>query len=707
MTATFTEPPVPVADQEPQVSVRKGATALAAREVQYQDKENDFGSFSFSMLNTDSNTATIDIGDTITFELDNVVDFIGKVEELEIVAVGEGEEAQQVTTFSGRSLLAEWDWGIVRPAETFRTWPSGTPLEGLELGSYPFDDTRYWNWATPELNRTSWTSAIEMWAASQYPPLEGPFGFDGAPEACPFPDGMWICPRAIDGDGSHPVGVWYATDTFTVASSVYDIDVWLACPSDDSIEGWLDGKPIVVSDHNEESAAKITRARIGVTAGTHRIVIKVTHLFGGTGDITGAWCAVFKHKATDLRGDGAGYLVAPLTSTDSSWKCLDFGEDTPGYTAGAVVLDAFGAIQDRGVKNTADWTYGFDASVDTTEDAWGAPVEVSSPNGKKGTELLQMMAETWFDFAYDPLTNNGRHLNLWKKGNRSSSSGVTLTPGVNCLALRHHATDDVVNDLITRWRDGTARVADSDSVTAYDRREGYLSVPEIGDGVAAFYAELSALAYLKDPTESAEMEFLYSAVGAAPHVGQTVSYTNRHGDVVTGPVKARTVNGDEDGQARITVEIGAARDDLQARADRYNRSVAHGTLDGRSETAVPVNASIISSQQMSPASLSVSGGGGTAIVGDRGSTQRPSEPFLAVKLEADWDEAGTSGATVVRVEKDGTTIGSVSVASGQRHGMTVLDPPVIFVRSNECNFETTLAGGHVGGSVRVVGVPLR
>lgn len=703
MTAIYFPPPDPVTPDLPQLTAWfDGDRLTGARQVTFRDEHNAFGSWSMSLLNTDADVGSLDFGDIVNIELDGVLEFVGKVEEIRQVTVGAGEEAEQATSFSGRSILAEWDWATVRPSQTFRTWGLG-PLAGLELGAYPFNDTRYWNWASPGVSRTSWTAAVQLWKADQFPPLASPSGFDGAPEA--WPDAAWwIAPRAIVSN-AHPIGVWYAYKTITVDANTYDIDIFAACAPDDSMEVWLDGQPVIVSDHNEESGTKTCRARVGVSPGTKTLVAKITHLYAGSGDVTGFICSVYKHKATDLRGDGAGYLVSPLTTTSTSWKCSDYPSTQPGYTPGGVIEEAFHEARSRGVAGVFKWSIGFNDTGDSVAQAWADPVEISSPIGKSLSELMRAVGETYFYFRYDPTTNDGRHLDIFKYPVGFASSGVTFTPGVNCLALSGHGTDDISNDLITRWRDGTSRTHDDTSITAYGIREAYLSAPDIADGTVAF-AALSALAYLAVPTESVELEFLPAF--ANPKIDETVAYTDRHGAVVTGTIVARTVAAyDDDGNARITIEVGSSRDDLESRADRYNRTAAHGTLDGRSESAVPSNASIISSQQISPVVISLNTGGGTTIVGDRASTQRPSEAMVVCRIEADCDIAGTSGSTTVRVEKDGASIGTVTIASGATTGHTTLGTPVLFKRSNYANLETTAAGGHVGISVTLAGIPVR
>lgn len=701
MPSTLTPRPTPQPPATPQVAVYLGATRIDAIGAQYQDKDRDLGSFSFELLNTDTVTATIDFGDVVTFELDGATDFVGIVTDINPATVAEGEEASQRTTFSGTSIIGEWRHAIIRPATSFRVWPPGTPLDGLELGSYPFSDTRYFNWAEPSIDRTSWPAATALWQVSQFPPMPAPNGFDGAPEAWPHAGSWWVAPRAISG-GAHPVGDWYWTETFTTDSTVYDVDVWAACAPDDSFELFLDGQPVIVSDRNEERETKPTRARVGVSAGTHRLVAKITHGYASSGDVTGFVCAVFKHKATNLRGP-AGYLAAPLCYTSSANEVLDYPSTRPGLTIGATIRRAVLEAQARGVNAT--WALGFTATTDSSGAAWGDPIDVVIPVGKSVWELLVQLAESYIDFSIDVDSNGGRQLNVWKKGNRAASSGVSLMPGA-VQSLTHHGTDDVSNDLVSRWDGGHARFEDDDSVTASGRREAFLSIPEVTDGRSAFYASMSTLAYLAVATESVEVEHRYA--GDRYRVGETVETKDRFGATVDLEVKAVTVAADEDGQARIVAELGAARDELQDRADRYTRSVAHGTLDGRSEVAVPINASILSSQQIAPSNLAIGTGGGSTIVGQRGDTRRYDSPTLVTRLEIDCDTAASStGSTTVRAEKDGVSIGTVTLPVGTRTGSTTLSPPVIFMRSHYANVETTVDGGHVGITVTFVGVPLQ
>ena len=142
MPATITPPPDPVAPQEPMVSAWVGATRLTkARSINYEEVHNDLGSFEFTVSNDDSQRSLLDHGTVVLFKEFGVTAFAGVIEDIVQVTVASGEETDQVTTYSGRSTLAELDRAIVYGSVPISEWAGGY-LDGLRLAWKPFPDTR-------------------------------------------------------------------------------------------------------------------------------------------------------------------------------------------------------------------------------------------------------------------------------------------------------------------------------------------------------------------------------------------------------------------------------------------------------------------------------------------------------------------------------------------------------------------------------------
>jgi hypothetical protein len=344
-------------------------------------------------------------------------------------------------------------------------------------------------------------------------------------------------------------------------------------------------------------------------------------------------------------------------------------------------------------------------------------VEWSCQVGTKVSDALRSLAENFGEYGVDFTTNNGRRLRWWNiKGDpygagtytgRGSASGVTLTPGVNVLSMRHHDSGPEVTSFLSRWDFGYSEFPDTVAIAAVGRFEAFLSSPETKEGTQALYMAARQLGVYKTQAESIE-DLTHQLTSSTLYaVGDTVTAPNRAGSSTTWRVVARAVGCDDDGNGQVTTQLGVVRDDELSRIDRWNRKNL-GTLDGRSETATVTSPAVAESAVVSPVELSFStGGSGVTIVGDRGTPQRPDEPFVITRFEAETDIPGASGSTTARIEVDGTSIGTVTLSSGADFGYTNLSTKVLVNRANYVNIETTAAGGAQGMTVRVIGCPAK
>lgn len=713
--ADYVAPPTPADPVEPEVSVYVGDVWLErATAVSYTNAQNKLGAFSFTILHSDDQFDLLDYGRVIVFKIGGVVDFIGKVDEIIQQTIAPGEEAEQTVTYQGRRIDAELDWAEIFPAlDTFTTYPIGDSSIGL--ATFPFATTRYFNWAFSDLDRSAWTSAVQLFQAKQHPPLPPPDGLDGAPEACPSPNTYWIAPRSININDVHPVGEWYTYQSFTVPSGVTQADVFAAVAPNGSLELFIDEIPVIVTDFQAEAGTKLSRARIGVRPGTHTIASRIEHLRDTEpGDITALWYAVFPFAGSTITRPGEGLLGSPMVVSSSVTKAWDrlgtnMQQDDPDYhpvpgpTHGQIIRTAVAEAQARDVLVTWDVS-GFTDAIDSIGTSWPEPNEVTIQVGKSINDLLDQMCQGGDidrDITYDP--DAPRTLDVWVKGEGRTESGVTIGAG-SALSISHHGTDDVRNTMLSTHAGGLMTDYNPGSVGTYGPREAFLGQPDVTLLFSAFLSQQKELEALKDPTESTTIEHLVAAGNYRP--GQVVNTLDRSGADGRRVCRSKTVETDEDGNGRIRADMDVHRDDLQDRAERVQKATAHGTLDGRTANSVQTNASIISSTQISPVEIGWSIGGGTTIVGDRGDQRRPTEAAVFTMLRVDCDVAGTSGSTTIRLEKDGSVVGTVTVASGQRHGSAVITP-VLFTRSNYGNVQTTAAGGHVGVSVTAVGVPVQ
>jgi hypothetical protein len=714
MPATVTPPPTPVAAQTPDVAAYVGGSRLTgARNITYESKFNDVGSASFSLPGTSaysSERASITYGTIVKFKEFGTTTFIMRVESVQAATVAAGEEHDQQWTYTGRSVLAELDRAVVYPPEGMHAIVGG-PLDGLLFGQRPFTDTRYWNWASPELDRTSWTSCTVSIQQKQSPPLLPPYGYWGGPEAWPDPNGYWIQPAAAT-SGYHTPRTWYAYKTFsTVGTSYGVVDIFASSGNNDALEVWVDGTPVIVAEGREN--LKNHKVTLAVGEVTHTMVVKVTHGGGTTsGNTTGFLCAVFPHY-----DDGSGLVQSPIIRSDSSWKVVaDDGGTPPGFTAAQIAAALVNEPVARGALS--GWGNSFTPSNDVVGQPTPLVREFQASVGGKVTDTLKSLAELYGEFTYDLAATNGRSLQWWNlKGvtygggtyaGRGGASGVTLTPGTNVVSMTHTRLEPEVTTMVTRFFYNYAEFPNSTLISTYGRLEGFLADADMRDGVQVFYHSVLQTKALGAPSDAIENLSHRCTSGTIYYPGDTVTAPDIAGSSTTWRCMARAVSTDDDGNGIVTSQMGVARDDELARIDRWVKKRAlMGTLDGRSSTASPSSGSIIESKTVSGSTLTFStGGSGVTLVGDVGTSQRYKEPTVVLGIEIEANIAGASGTTTVRLDLNGTSaLGTVSIASGASSNRVIFGTPTLVSWSDYLNIYTTAAGGAQGITVRVLGCP--
>ncbi len=279
-------------------------------------------------------------------------------------------------------------------------------------------------------------------------------------------------------------------------------------------------------------------------------------------------------------------------------------------------------------------------------------------------------------------------------------TGIEFVPGENVTGLVHHGTAPEVTAMLVRWDGGfveAAGVSDPDP-----RLEGFLSIPDVKDGPTALFTGQSSTLRLATAGESIEGLTHTVTAPLRCRVLDWVTAPDRSGTPTLWRVVGRSVSAGRDGVGTAVLALGVPRDAAEARLERWQRRQL-GTIDGRSERARPSSRWVTETRGLTPIRLRFStGGSGVTIVGDRGSPDRPDETVLIVALELECDVPGTSGSTTVRLEKNGSSIGTATMASSSGWGYTVLSTPVIATVLDQINVETTAAGGHGGISATAI-----
>ena len=703
MAATVTPPPTPVPAQDPEVTVWVGATRVAkAKGVTYESRLSETGSWSFSLAATDPQISLLAFDTVVCLKEFGAVAEWGIVDEITQTTVAAGEEAEQRATFSGRTVIGELDDALVYGSTAIVPW-GGDGLDGLRLAETPYTETRFYNWASPDRDRSGWTSAVELFDLIQNPAQSRPSGFDGRPAVWPDPSCKWIASRSISG-GAHPPGVWYATAAIsTVGIPAFSYDFFAACGPQDTCEVWING--VLVCEITDTDATKAKTFNVELSNDpAHRCVVRVTHAgAGASGEITGFALEAFRHY-----DDGGGLLLSPVAKTSSAWTCLDYPAATPSWYVDEIIADLIGEAQTRG--GLTGWTVDINTATHKDSNGQNLPL-VEEFVWRAGDGLhgaLRSLAEQYIEFRSDRTATNGRKLTVTGiKGDPvpgggtytgiGAASGHSFTPGQNGLTeLTHHGTAPAANVVLTRWAGGFFELPD----VAGRRKEAFLSIADVRSGMQTFWHTADTLEALQVAEESVDsfQHRMKSSTQYAP--GDTVTLPNRAGVATLWRCQSRAVTTDSDGNGFVTATFGAPRDDETARIDRWQRRSFYGTLDGRSESATPGSQWVKHQAILTPVELHFSGAGGVVIVGDRGTPFRGSETLLLIRAELEADVAGASGATTARVEVNGASIGTVTAAVSTKRGTALLTRTLIDV-FDVTNMEITAAGGHSGVTVTV------
>lgn len=386
------------------------ATLDESRDRQWQEVFNDVGNGKVTLQNDDPDLALVEYGDYVRFLLDGVARFAIVVEAITRTDIAAGEEVDEATVISGRGAIAVLENVVIYPDAVF--------LDGV-----PFADARVFNFSSLLADGPDpWATPYD-WGDR---PTAGP-AYSGKPLDFPPVFSHWIGPEAPDGSGDNQGGDWfYGAVIIGAPPARYRLFFGF----DDRIEIWIDNVPIFANDETTIDAVK--SVDVFLDAFVHFLGCRITNYDpagppnGPTG-ITMALCTLNPDDSVD-----AEYWATD--PADPNQFVMAFPARAPGYTPGGLInklyLEATGGS--RSVPSVELVTLTFDENVDSNGDAW---TEYISPSVNIGTDLLtflKQIAESSFDFWFDPAT---WELNLYPS--RGSVSGVGYTEAENITELSH------------------------------------------------------------------------------------------------------------------------------------------------------------------------------------------------------------------------------------------------------------------------------
>lgn len=367
------------------------------------EQSNQPGSGAFTISDYDADFADITFGRVVRFYLDDVIRFAMIVEQSSDTAIAAGEEADEATTFSGRGHAAVLERAAVFPA--------------LGTGRVPFTENRYFNWASPDFDDSTWTAAVAT--PPKYGEVSGGVVTENfaRPEGWPDDDAQWLWDRSSEEDGV-PIGDVYLRSEFTV-SNAGPYQVWAA--SDDEHEVWLDGVQIL--SRSEYYGGQSEHTDVTLDAGTHYLAAKASNLNNLK--------AGFVLTVVPINGDGS--IGASIFRTQATtWVVVGYPDPVPGWRTGAIMRALIAEAQARGWQAGFATTFADDTDTDGNE--WDITTDVVFPIGHNLLQAIARLAETYLDYGMQPASFT---LNAWKKGMRGADSGVTYTRAVNILTLSH------------------------------------------------------------------------------------------------------------------------------------------------------------------------------------------------------------------------------------------------------------------------------
>jgi hypothetical protein len=320
-----------------------------------------------TLLNDDPDLALARYGDFLRFELDGEARFLSIIEKKTADTIRQGEEAEQVTTLSGRGHLAVFEDALVHP-------------ESLD-GTLPVSDTRVFNFASGDLDVTGW-SAVTTGALGS--------ALQADPEGWPDPAALRIW-------AGHPVYAGFAPagDSYLRPTATFTIPVTgtyrLFYTFDDGGEVWIDN--VFVGGETRPYLWKETKqVDVFLVAGEHTIALKGTNLERpGLEESNTAWALA---SLFALR-EGGTALGDVIVRTDATWIGLGYPPAPPGFTAGRVIRILLEEAQARGALLTVELA--FDDLTDSAGLGWEVSPDFAFRIGDDLLMVLEQIAEAHLD----------------------------------------------------------------------------------------------------------------------------------------------------------------------------------------------------------------------------------------------------------------------------------------------------------------------
>lgn len=388
---------------------------------EWREDKNDTGFGSLVFQNDDPALASI-VGpnNLVNFYVKGVLAFTILLDQYAPVEVAEGEEAQQVTRWSGPGHIALMDRIEVYP--------------GLGVLKRPIEQQRTFNYTANAYDDSGpeWVAATSMCTVADAQTGTWDAGTPGTEWDAGYPDPTAVVLGPSTGTaGNAPEGSLYGRDPFTLASGG---QFTLNALMDNYGEVYIDGVLVLSpgqSTNLEIGFLHTSKVTLELTAGAHLLSWKVTNGPGnGTDNPVGVAYSLYE-------SDALGVLGTLKHNSTTACQIVEYPAEAPGMTPGAALelLRAEGAarVYVGDTKAIAGLvTFSFDADVDTNGAPWSVIANMATKVGNSMGGFLRELSLGTIDFYMAPGT---LVLDAWIKGTRGSGTSAVYDSGVNISRL--------------------------------------------------------------------------------------------------------------------------------------------------------------------------------------------------------------------------------------------------------------------------------
>lgn len=248
------------------------------------------------------------------------------------------------------------------------------------------------------------------------------------------------------------------------------------------------------------------------------------------------------------------------------------------------------------------------------------------------------------------------------------------------------------------------------SIIDNGRRETYLNLDQIKDGIQAFWIAVANLYPLLDGEHTVAVTYRHDPLGSVPFVhyfpGDFVAVTDADG-VGTSLLRVKSISGKRNRQTakmEYTPTFETVQQSADSRTARWLQRATDGTMGGRSDNAKPSSVSIIKSgTRNGPAGPTFNGG--NVEVGDESSPWTSDELVKVVRSEM-WSKDTGLAPSQAQLIVDGAVVWTETLAFGESLNETCLAGNNIYIPPRTPAICKCTAIGHPGFTMKVYVVPV-